>query len=409
MSELTENYNNFIILYEATGKLNQQPCDFQVGQRSDGKVIVFCPFVGDPPRVDRNEIELSGLTDEGKEVAAKGKVVQKQTIYPGLIESYNECFYESLRPFEMTVGSPDDWNKAHSVTFAITNFLFCGNDKGSGGRWNCYDALELKLDGLNILFQKVAEYDDLVNLVNRGDKTEITCKLTIEVDGCSRCEIRKIANRICDLLTIAKGRKISWVNYKVFDSNSSEVFSFHENRLTDHKNGYELIDFRQASRTINYLEQGYLAYKQFDSKYPKMLNGVASMISDSNSTKFTLTRALIMFSVVDALGKQVLDQINIRKGKTPPPYYHIVAKINALKTSYKVCLSSDEIEYFRQSRNSVVHELKFHTSDTVREYERCYHIFHRLLLRILNYQSEYFDITLPGRYGFGTNTLHPCP
>ena len=409
MSELTEKYGKFISLYEGSGKLNQQECSIEVGQRPDGKIIVFCPFLGDPPRVARNEIELSGLTDDRIEVTAKGKVLQKQTICPGLVESYNECFYESLRPFDVTIGIPD-WSKAHSVTFAITNFLFCGNDKEAGGKGTCYDALQLKLDSLDMSFRKVTDYDVFVNCVDRGEETEVTCELTIEVATRSRKEMCLIANRICDLLTIAKGRKISWINYKVFDANSIEIFTFHESRLTDPKNGDGLIDFRQAKRTINYLERGYPAYEEFDSHFPTMLNGVAIMVTDSNANRFTLTRALIMFSVVDALGKKVLDQKYKSKGKTPPNQYSISDKINALKTSYMVCLSADEIEYFRQSRNSVAHELKFHTSDTVKEFERCYHIFHRLILRILDYQSEYFDITLArGDPRFRVSKLRVCP
>ncbi len=408
MSELTENYVNFINLYIGEGKLNQQPCEFQIGQQSDGKVIVFCPFLGHPPHVVHNEIELIGSTDDGKQVVAKGIVRQKQTIHPRLCESYIECFYESLRPFDMSIET-SDVSKAHSVTFAITNFLFCGNDQESGGKGTCYNILNLTLDGLDISIAKVADYENLVNVVDRGVRTEVTSELTFEVAGHTQKEMRAIANRICDLLSIAKGRKISWINYRIFDAYSSEIFTLHESRLTDPKNGHELINFRDANRSINYLKRGYPAYMQFDSSYPTMLNGVASMITDSNSTRFTLTRALIMFSVVDALGKKVLEQTLISQGKPLRNFYSISDKISALKTSYKVCLSTDEIDYFRDSRNSVVHELKFHSSDTVEEYEKCYHIFHRLLLRILDYQSEYFDITLHRYSGSRVNFLHTCP
>lgn len=408
MSELTENYGNFINLYIGEGKLNQQPCEFQIGQQSDGKVIVFCPFLGDPPHLVHNEIELIGSTDDGKQVVAKGIVRQKQTIHPKLCESYIECFYESLRPFDMSIET-SEVSKAHSVTFAITNFLFCGNDQESGGKGTCYNMLSLTLGGMDISIAKVADYENLVNVVDRGEKTEVTCELTFEVAGRTQEEVRTIANRICDLLTIAKGRKISWINYRIFDANSSEVFTLHENRLTDPKNGHKLINFRDSNRSINYLKRGYPAYKQFDSSYPTMLNGVGSMITDSNSSRFTLTRALIMFSVVDALGKKVLEQTLISQGKPLRNFYSISDKISALKTSYKVCLSTDEIDYFRDSRNSVVHELKFHTSDTVEEYEKCYHTFHRMLLRILDYQSVYYDISRPQKYGFQENILHPCP
>lgn len=408
MSELRDNYGKFIKLYDGEGNLIHQACEFQIGQLSDGQVVVFCPFLGDPPRVKRNEFELTGLTDDGKEVFAKGIVRQKQTIHPGLEDSYFECFYESLRPFELTVGTPD-WSRAHSVTFSITNFLFCGNDANSGGRGTCYNAINFRLDGLDISIAKVADYESLVDAVDRGEQTEVTCKLTVEVGGRSRDDVRKIANRICDLLTIAKGRKISWISYRVLGANSSELFRFHENRLTDRKNGFELIDFRQPARTIDYMERGYSAHKRFDIDCPALLNGVASLIVDSNANRFTLSRALIMFSIVDALGKNVLDHKHRSKGQTPPDRYSTDEKINVLVTTFHACVSTDEVEYFRLSRNSVVHELKFHTNDTVKEYQTCYHIFHRLLLRILDYQAVYFDITLPGRFGFGTSFLHTCP
>lgn len=406
MSDTTEETEEFTSLYTGTGKLNQQDCSFEVGQRPDGQIRVYCTFSESPKLINAHGVEWCGKTGDGRRVCGKGPFQNR----PWDVDYDTEpvTHFSRYRMWELTVGEPD-WNKAHSISFALTNFLFCGNEAQQCDRPFWKDTLSLKLDGLAVTFQKVSDYDAIYNSVIGAKQTEVTCKLTIEVAGRCCDEMRKMANRICDLLTIAQGRRIEWINYEVYDSKSSKVFTHHAARRTDRRNGFRLIDFRQANRAINYLERGYPAYIRFDMKYPTMLNGVASMITDSNSTRFTLTRALIMFSVVDALGKKLLEQTLISQGKPLRNSYPISDKISALKTSYKVCLSADEIDYFRESRNSVVHELKFHTKDTVREYERCFHIFHRLLLRILYYQSEYFDITLPGRFGFGINNLHPCP
>ena len=390
---MSESEEKYVSTYEGNGKLNQQDCSFEVGQRPDAQIIMACDFSDRPKPLNLHGIEFSGLTDNGTRVSAEGPFQNSQA-FPG---ENAETFHISYGLWKLTIGDPD-WSKAHSVTFAITNFIFCGNDEHAGGRADCLNTLKLTLDGLRVSFEKVADYDEIYNSVVGGQKTEVTCELTIQVAGRSRDEIRKIANTICDLLTIAKGRKISWINYKVFDANSSEIFTFHENRLTDPMTGYELIDFRQAKRAINYLERGYPAYEQFDSHYPTMLNGVASMMFDSNSTRFTLTHALVMFSMVDALSKKVCNND------------HFESRIKRLNNLYGVCLTSKERKYFVDSRNSVVHELKFHTSDTKKEYERCYHVFHRLLLRILDYQSEYFDITLQrGDPRFLVSKLRACP
>ncbi len=385
MSELTDNHEKFVSLYEGEGKLNQQECEFEIGQRPDGSIIVDCAF-SDFPKTAIYGVELCGHTDKGLKVFGKGPPQKR----PWSADHDTETYFSDYGFWILNVGE-EDWSKAHSIKFAITNFLFCDN---VGTYW-C-NALDLKLDGLNISFQKVVDYDEIYNSVVSGNKTEVTCELTIEAAGRSQKEIIKAASSICDLLTIAKGRKINWINYKVYDANSSIIFTSHQSRLTDPNNGYELIDFMQARTAVTYLEQCYPAYKQFDLCHPTMLNGVATMIFDSNTTRFTLSRALVMFSMVDALSNKVSSNSDFS------------ARIRCLKTLYNVCLDEEEIKFFKKSRNSVVHELKFHTNDTIEEYKKCYHIFHRLLLRILDYQSDYFDITQYDPKS-RTNKLQVCP
>lgn len=390
MSELTEKYGKFVSLYEGKGKLNQQECAFEVRRRPDSTIIVYCAFSDSPETVNRYGVELRGHTDKGLKVFGKGPYQER----PWDVDYDIETYFSHYRFWKLNVGEVD-WSKAHSIRFAITNFLFCDN---VGTYW-C-NALDLKLDGLNISFQKVASYDNVVNSVDRGEKTEVTCELTIEVAGRSQKEIIKVASNICDLLTIAKGRKINWINYEVYDANSSIIFTSHQSQRTDpNNNGYKLIDFKRAQTTVTYLEQCYPAYKQFDLCHPTMLNEVANIIVDANTPRFFLNRALIIFSMVDALSKKVSSNRDF------------TARIRCLKTLYNVCLDDEEISFFVKSRNSVVHKLKFRAndmSDMIEEYEKCYHIFHRLLLRILDYQSHYFDITQYD-HRFRTNKLQVCP
>ena len=388
MSELTDNHEKFVSLYEGKGKLNQQECKFEIVQRPDGGIMVYCAFSDSPETVNRSGVELRGHTDEGLKVFGKGPYQNRRRRDNHDTETYSIDYgFQTLNVGE------EDWSKAHSIKFAITNFISSGNEA------QAYDRLNLKLDGLNVSFQKVVDYNEIYNSVVSGNKTEVTCELTIEAAGRSQKEIIKIADSICDLLTIAKGRKINWINYEVYDANSSIIFTSHQSRLTDPNNGYELIDFKREQTAVTYLEQCYPAYKQFNLCHPTMLNGVATMIFDSNTTRFTLPRALVMFSVVDALSKKVSSNRDFTD------------RIRCLKTLYNVCLDEKEISFFVKSRNSVVHKLKFRANDRsarIEEYEKCYHIFHRLLLRILDYQSHYFDITQYD-HRLRTNKLQVCP
>lgn len=395
MSETTEETEEFISLYEGSGKLNEQDCEFQVGQRSNGQIRVYCKFSESPDIVNAHGVALSGWTNDGLKVCAKGPLQRRP--WDVDYETEPETYFSQYRMTDLTIGEPD-WSDTHLVKFAVTNLLFCGNDVHSGGRGTCYNALKLKLNDLNITFHKVDDYYEIENSVISGNQTEVTCELAIEVSNRNCEEIRKVANRICDLLTIAKGRKIEWINYRVYDANSSIIFMSYQARRTDPRIGYKLIDFRQANRAINYLERGFLAYEKFDLCHPTLLNGIANIMFDTNAARFTITHALSMNCMVDAISKRVCNND------------HFESRIKRLNNVFGVCLTSKERKYFVDSRNSVVHELKFHTSDIRKEYETCYHIFHRLILRILDYQSEYFDITLQrGDPRFLVSKLRACP
>lgn len=393
---MSKSNDQNVSIYRGHGKLNDQDCRFEVDQRPDGQIRVYCQFSESPDIVNAHGVELCGSTNEdGMKVCGKGPLQRR----PWDVDYNTEpvTYFSHYGMWKLTIGEPD-WSKAGSVTFALTNFLFCGDDADSGGRGTCYNALKLELDGSNITFQKMDNYYDIDNAVLKGESTEVTCEFTIEVDGRGRDEMRKMANRICDLLTIAQGRRIEWINYRVYDANSSILFTSYEARRTDSRNGFGLIDFRQPKRAINYLERGYPACRQFDTDYPTMLNGVANIIFDSNAIRFSLPHALIMFSMVDALSNKVC------KSK------YLESRIKRLNSLYRLRITKNERKLFVKSRNCVVHELKFHTGDTKNEYTKCYRIFYRLLLRILNYQSVYFDITLPKPYGlYGENRLHPLP
>ncbi|MDE2777887.1 MAG: hypothetical protein OXI77_18320 [Chloroflexota bacterium] len=406
MSATAEETEEFISLYEGSGKLNQQDCEFEVGQRSDGQIRVYCTFSDSPELVNAHGVKFCGCTNDGRKVLGKGPFQNRP--WGVDYDTEPERYFSHYGLWELTVGE-QDWSKAHSVSFALTNFLFCGNDANSGGRGTCYNKFKLKLDSSDVVFRRVDDYYDIYNTVVTGQSTEVTCELTIAVDGRGRDEVRKMINRICDLLTIAQGRRIEWINYRVYDANSSLIFTYHEIRRTDPRRGFVLIDFQNANTAINYLTKSFPAYGRFDSQHPSLLNGVANIMFDTNAARFTITHALSMFCMVDALGKNLLDYQYISRGKTPPHRYPIKTKVEALKNAYKVCLCQNEIDYFGLSRNCVVHELKFHTGDARKEYEKSSHIFHRILLRILDYEHLYFDITLPTGQGFGEDMLHSCP
>ena len=156
-----------------------------------------------------DNIELIAFADEGP-IHVEGKVIRTT------VRGNYDYYYCNAGKFEMNVGSELDWSRAHTAKFAITNFKFVGNEKDEycTGGWRRTD-LKLKLDDMKISFQKVEMYDSIINSLERNKNTEITCELAIEVDNHAQEEILEIVDRICSLLTIARGTKINWISYRL--------------------------------------------------------------------------------------------------------------------------------------------------------------------------------------------------
>ena len=71
-----------------------------------------------------------------------------------------------------------DWRNVREVRFSIANFVFCGKDDTEADKGNGREKLEIKLDGFEAYFEKLGNYEDIVEsiLLNRHGRNYLrTC------------------------------------------------------------------------------------------------------------------------------------------------------------------------------------------------------------------------------------------
>ena len=411
LSKLTDRFGALVSFFQGSGTITHEKCVFEIGQTANGAIVIY---IDNFQKRERQKIELIGTVEDGRELEAQGDVLRFDDI------STTECFlqssapFHSSEPFHFTVGELV-WADAAQVKFAVTNFVYRGNDADSNDWMTGIGRLNVELTGTKVSFEKAENYTNFLNPVGKGESTEVTSHLIIEASGKSRDEILELANSICALLTIGSGRKISWISYSVCDSSYLDLYSYHEYRFTDKRNGRELIDFANGNTAARYLEQCFPAYMTHESKNPGMLHGIGLMLIDANSKGFMRTRALIICSILDALSnKESSDR-------------HLKQRIRSLVDTYRVpvtkcktrrCGSSNqgcdpdcEIGLFVKNRNSIVHNLQFPipTQGESSEYYSMLSLFHRLLLRILDYESYFVDVRYRYHPTHRINLLRPSP
>ena len=386
MSKLSEMYGKFECLFHGKGNLHGVDCEFEIGQQSNGDIYLRCHSQELLPNNNDN-IEFIGLADEGP-VHVNGKFIRTT------VRGNYDYYYCNAGKLEMNVGELD-WSRAHTVKFSITNFKFAGNkiQEYSTGGWRRTD-LKLKLDGVNISFEKVEMYDSIIKSLARNKNTEITCELVIEVDNHVQEEIIEIVDRVCSLLTIARGTKINWISYKLLDSDSELICHHCEPRITVSYTGMPLVKSINLPKcTVDFLTQCYPTYKERNTKYH--FEDIGNFLVDIHSRGFLETKCLLLFSVAEVLARRVANIDNARQRLRCFVDEHNVPAVkcehNKCGLDGATCEETCEIGMFVSDRREFVHFMQFREDELQIGYYRNLNFLHRMILSALNFRGELYD------------------
>lgn len=283
-----------------------------------------------------------------------------------------------------------------SIYFGITNLEFTGNEfEKVESNKNSLNKLVFSLDGKKITFKKLSDYDGILKQMKQTTTSNVTCELKLEIEtefGIERA--KEFVSVICNLLTIAKGKKVNWIYYKIYDSSSQLLAKEHQPRVTSGFAGVELIDDIPAKNLVDFIQVCYPNYINLDSKFN--FQNIVNAYTDTRSKGFLETRCLALFSLVDYLVHKSSKERALRK------------RIDATISEFKVPIDDDDILNYIESRNSLVHEMAFHTTSPRSEYFDNLHFLDRMLLRILGYEGYYINVTkLPHISGSQTDKLVP--
>lgn len=129
--------------------------------------------------------------------------------------------------------------------------------------------------------------------------TQTTCHLVVDVADHSVEELAKFADSMCNLLTLAKGKKINYINYILLNMIEEPIQIVYESRFTDPKQG--LMLYREP--ITRFLEDCYPKYVEMDGMY--RIRNFVDFLVQAYSTPYLESKCLIVFSAVEVLSKQV--------------------------------------------------------------------------------------------------------
>ena len=189
----------------------------------------------------------------------------------------------------------------------------------------------------------------------------------------------EFANDICILLALASGKTVDWVDMRLYDSKAALLCCHYQHRRISAAFQFDMIDFTDIDVAGKYLSECYPEYKQINPQYH--IDTAAFMLGDLRPHPLLETRALLVYSIVDSFSQKLSNNDSFE------------SRLKYLLNTFRVSFKNKEVNYFVKSRNSIAHEFEFDTKDEREEFFKNLNLFHRLILRMLGYDSYYIDVT----------------
>ncbi len=460
--DIISDYSDNLAEYRGKGKIKirtntekELECEFKVIQRRNGKIISLCNFIDQDfsPIADNYKImALSGETVEGYVISTEGPITITKSHLSGSGERQIIFLARSL-----VVRIMKDTYPA-TIWFGLTNFEFDSNsyidEIPSEGIIISRQvrALDLKLEKEEIIIRQCIDYEQIIKKLEAFGTTDVTCEASMIISNNEEIEKKLVViNDVCHLISVARGTKINWIYYKLYNGNKPILIA-HENRITKGFNSSQrLITNDYGNCNIkSFLEDTYSTYLvrkeqyQLDkgtidayldakakgdflemrgAKLAIAMERLKSVYLDAQSSIEIVSNDNFMSEYIidydtfkqyrrkiEGFLKLFLEEKQIEPSKRGKIYKNIscinrTSFEDILRSLWKdVSLNLDDlsISLFVNSRNSLVHRGKFNCqiiedkkcnfpNEPFKEYLFLVNILDKTILKILGYKGSYYN------------------
>lgn len=429
--EAFKHYGDIEEIVKGEGKLylknnNSVKGEFKIAKKGEEKLLFnFSP--DDPTSVFPNDFFSGYLTIEGSDPFGR-KVVAIELLAKdyegGIINGYaGEC--------EIGVKQISQECEAQ---FHLVNFLFDGNEKkiektekSFKATWPC---LNLSFSEFQCKIEKDENFEIIKKLLKRQGGVLKTSLLKVEVKNQDEYEnVLGNVRKLCQLLSVARSTFINWGTCKITNKDGESIYEFYGNAQTKPFHGNSLIKI-QPGRIEEFLYSAWKAYDEYEEKFDmkRFLYGYAdtymnsyietrclniATLTDGISSRLAITEGRDVFLNKSEFNKELPqlkeEIIKVLKkafsGKTDQYNQVMVSKtkgfnrrpldwkLKRLRKAFNCPISDEEINRFVYLRDSLAHSSLFPDDvDNQDSFLFMRHFLDRIVLRVLGYSGDYFDM-----------------
>jgi hypothetical protein len=272
-----------------------------------------------------------------------------------------------------------------TVSFALANLRFDGNewtDYDTPERRSTRDTLRFNLRSRAITLRQVKNYGDVVERLGTTEGAAITAVLTATATSLADVvTLRDDVTRLCALLTLATGCKVASAGDDARTRSGRIVGGCRVTPPVRPFATFTLIDTRNGASFVTFIETVFDTYCALEHDYE--LARVIDARVDAVSGGFLETRTLMAGVLADYLTRRYanLNQLRVRSFDE-----RLRFMVKRLCPDVRAQVSG-----FINTRDHLVHEMRFSTSDPAREHLAAIYLVSRLILGLLRYTGPLVD------------------
>ena len=410
---LLKEYGNCVGVYQGKGTLTltngkKHNCCFEVGQLSNGQVILLCDFLSPFPHSIQIFAErFDGETSEGYQLSTE-KRFNEVNYLPEIPVESNSGFWSAFHLTEMSILMTN--SRPERLKFGVTNLEFLGTERIICSDNSYQHILPLKLQceksSATISIRPLNNYDQIIKRVKTLKLVDVTCNIIVDVPANGEIgQVTEMIDNLCFILSVARGTKIQWVYCDQYNGIGNLVSRIHSSRITKPYCPLQIIHpiAGGGKETKTCIEQTYPVYVDKRKSYD-LDKGTIDAYLDAKAEADFLEMRGVKFAVAMEILKTVFRKVTKIKGGSFKSIIESLCKFINLQ------IGPPEINLFVECRNSLIHEGKFYCETaTPRKRNRCkplntkpeeylflVNFLDKVFLKLLGYSGPYIDWRIPG-------------
>jgi hypothetical protein len=406
---------------------------FEIAKRGEEKLLfsAICEAIDQFDSINlfqrSGKIRLAGKDDLGRNVNAIDLLIKD-----------SETNAEGENVINGYVGKCEIGEKTFSDNFTaqfdLINFVFLGNEtsveKTEKGKKYSRSILQLDFSDFHCRIEQDKDYSIIKQLLKRQGGVLKTSTLSTSISCQSDYEIAiEKVKKLCQLLSVARSTFINWGSCRVLSNSGDVVYELHGSAQTKPFHGNNLIK-DLPKETESFLKSAWIAFEENKEVFDlsRFLYGYA----DTYMNSYIETRCLNIAALIDSLSSrwaikenrdrfinkieyekklprlkmEIIDILQKAIDGLKESYVQVMLskteglnrrpldwKLKRLRKSFHCPITDDEIKRFVYNRDSLAHSSLFpDDEDNKQTFLFMRHFLDRIVLRVLGYSGNYFDM-----------------